>query len=77
MSEAKPRTVKVTRAQALAAQLIEKLDRKSGTVTDANVKRVADAGRSAGVILPNSRSSATAKKTGGEALLSSGKIKAR
>jgi hypothetical protein len=64
MTEAKPRTVKVTRAQALAAQLIEKLDRESGTVTDAKVKRVADAGRNAGVILPNSRSSAATKKAG-------------
>jgi hypothetical protein len=77
MSEAKPRTVKVTRAQALAAQLIEKLDRKSGTVTDLNVKRVADAGRNAGVILPDSRSSDTAKQTGGEAVLPSRKIQAR
>ena len=77
MSEAKRRTVKVTRAQTLAAQLIEKLDRKSGTVTDVNVKRVADAGRNAGVLLPNSRFSATTKQTGGEALLSSRKIKAR
>ena len=75
MSEAKPRTVKITRAQALAAQLIEKLDRKSGTVTEVNVKRVADAGRNAGVILPNSRSSGT-KRTGGEAVLASKKLQA-
>ena len=77
MSEAKPRTVKVTRAQALAAQLIEKLNRLSGTVTDVNVKRVADAGRSAGVILPNSRSPLTTKQADGKALQPSRRIKAR
>jgi len=76
MSEKEPRTVKVTRAQALAAQLIEKLDRKAGTVTDVNVTRVADAGRRAGVNLPNSRSS-TSTKQSGQALLSSRKLKAR
>jgi hypothetical protein len=52
MSDAKPRTVKITRAQALAAQLIEKLDRRSGAVTNPNVQRVAAAGRNAGVNLP-------------------------
>lgn len=77
MSKAKPRTARITRAQTLAAQLIEKLDSKSGTVTDVNVKRVADAGRNAGVILPNSSSSTSTKQTAGEALLSSRKIKAR
>jgi hypothetical protein len=49
----------------------------SEAVTDLNVKRVADAGRNAGVILPDSRSSDTAKQTGGEAVLPSRKIQAR
>lgn len=51
MSDMEPRTVTITRAQALAAQLIEKLDRESGATTDPNVSRVAAAGRNAGVSL--------------------------
>jgi hypothetical protein len=52
MSEPKRATVKISRAQTLAAQLIERIDRRTGTVTDPSVLRVAEAGRSAGVTLP-------------------------
>lgn len=59
MSSPRTRRVKVTRAQVLAAQLLETLNHKSGVRTDPRVSRVAAAGRDAGITLPAASTSKT------------------
>ncbi len=59
MTSQQTRRVKVTRAQVLAAQLVEKLNHESGVPADPRVSRVAAAGRDAGITLPEAGISTT------------------
>lgn len=52
MAEHTTRRVRVSRAQVLAAQLVERLDREAGRVTDAAVAEIAARGRESGIVLP-------------------------
>ena len=52
MTNTEARRVKVSRAQVLAAQLLQKLNQRTGDDTDAQVRRIAQAGRDAGIDLP-------------------------